>query len=184
MDTTDQIRSEFTKVGRRLVTEHLIGGNFGNMSAGRCEEGFFITRSGSYLDDPGEPVFVPIFGEVPATASSEWRVHRTVYQNTRHRAIVHAHPPYAVSASLVLDEVIPLDSEGKMFCPVIPIAHGEPGTQELADDIAECLALAPLCIAHGHGTFAAGKTLEEGYLFTSLAEHACRVLSLTASFRS
>ena len=87
------------------------------------------------------------------------------------------------AASLMLDEVIPLDSEGKMFCPVIPIAHGEPGTEELAEDIADCLALAPLCIARGHGTFAAAKTLEEGYLFTSLAEHACRVLSLTGSFR-
>jgi len=184
VETTDQITTEFTKVGRRLVAEHLIGGNFGNLSTRRSEEGFFITRTGSYLDEPGEPVFAPIFGEVPALASSEWRVHRSVYQSTRHRAIVHAHPPYAVSASIILDEVVPLDSEGKMFCPKIRIAHGEPGTQELADDIAECLALAPLCIARGHGTFAAGKTLEEGYLFTSLAEHACRVLSLTPSFRS
>ncbi len=182
MDSADAIREGFSRTGMRLVAEHLIGGNFGNMSV-REEEGFFITRTGSYLDDPGDPVFVPIFGEVSPAASSEWRVHRAVYQNTRHRAIVHAHPPCAVAASLMLDEVIPLDSEGKMFCPVIPIAHGEPGTEELAEDIADCLALAPLCIARGHGTFAAAKTLEEGYLFTSLAEHACRVLSLTGSFR-
>ena len=183
MGSADEVQYEFMKTGGRLVAEHLIGGNFGNMSIRREEDGFFITRTGSYLDDPGEPVYIPIFGDVPPAASSEWRVHRTVYQNTRHRAIVHAHPPYAVAASLVLDEVIPMDSEGKMFCPIIPIAHGEPGTQELAEDVAECLALAPLCIAQGHGTFAVGKTVEEGYLFTSLAEHACRVLSLTESFR-
>jgi L-fuculose-phosphate aldolase len=183
MNTSDEIRTEFIKTGRRLVCEHLIGGNFGNMSARGEEDGFFITRTGSYLDEPGEPVFVPIFGDVPVGASSEWRVHRSVYQATRSRAIVHAHPPYAVAASLMLPEVVPLDSEGKMFCPVIPIAQGEPGSQELADEVAECLALSPLCIARGHGTFAAGKTLEEGYLFTSLAEHACRVLSLTNSFR-
>lgn len=183
MGSSEEHRDEFKRIGNRLVAEHLIGGNFGNMSIRQDEEGFFITRTGSYLDDPGELVRVPIFGEVPPYASSEWRVHRTVYQNTRHRAVVHAHPPYAVAASLVLEEVTPLDSEGRMFCPIIPIAHGEPGTQELADDIAECLALAPLCIARGHGTFAAGKTLEESYLFTSLAEHACRVLSLTTSFQ-
>ena len=182
MATSEEIRAEFTKIGNRLVAEHLIGGNFGNMSI-QQDEGFFITRTGSFLDDPGEPVYVPISGEVSPSASSEWRVHRTVYQDTRHRTVVHAHPPYAVAASLILDEVIPLDSEGKMFCPIIPIAHGEPGTQELADDVAECLALAPLCIAQGHGTFAAGKTLQEGYLFTSLGEHACRVLSLTQSFQ-
>lgn len=183
MVSGEEVRAEFTRIGSRLVAEHLVGANFGNMSARPEDDGFFITRTGSYLDYPGEPVYAPMFGEVPKGASSEWRVHRAVYQNTRHRAIVHAHPPYAVAASLMLDEVVPHDSEGKMFCPLIPIAHGEPGTEELAEDIAECLALAPLCIARGHGTFAAGKTLEEGYLFTSLGEHACRVLSLMRSFQ-
>jgi L-fuculose-phosphate aldolase len=182
MGTSEEVRAEFTRIGTRLVAEHLIGANFGNMSVRKDNDGFFITRTGSFLDDPGEPVFVPMSGDVPGAASSEWRVHRTVYQNTRHQAIVHAHPPYAVAASLVLDEVVPVDSEGKMFCPIIPIAHGEPGTQELAEDIGDCLALAPLCIARGHGTFAVGKTLEQGYLFTSLGEHACRVLSLMKSF--
>jgi L-fuculose-phosphate aldolase len=37
---------------------------------------------------------------------------------------------------------------------------------------------APVVIARGHGTFAAGKTLDEAYVFTSLAEHSCLVLSL------
>ncbi len=178
-----EMQTEFTRIGNRLVIEHLIGGNFGNMSVRMTEEGFFITRTGSFLDEPGDLVFAPIFGDMPREASSEWRVHRTVYQNTRHGAIVHAHPPYAVAASLLMDEIIPLDSEGKMFCPKIPVALGEPGTQDLADDVAEYLALAPLCIARGHGTFAAGKTLQEAYLFTSLAEHACRVLSLIATLQ-
>ncbi|OQA60041.1 MAG: L-fuculose phosphate aldolase [Euryarchaeota archaeon ADurb.Bin294] len=174
---------EFTRIGKRLFSEHLVGGNFGNMSIRDEEESFLITRSGSYLDEPGDLVRVPLFGDVPSEASSEWRVHRSVYQQTRHRAIVHAHPPYAVAASLVLDEITPLDSEGKMFCPTIPIAVGEPGSRELADDVADCLALTGLCIARGHGTFATGKTLEEAYLYTSLAEHACRVLSLVPTFR-
>ena len=174
---------EFTRIGRRLFAEHLVGGNFGNMSLRDEEDSFLITRSGSYLDDPGDLVRAPLFGDVPSDASSEWRVHRAVYQQTRHRAVVHAHPPYAVSASLVFDEITPLDSEGKMFCPTIPIATGEPGSRELAEDVADCLALTGLCIARGHGTFATGKTLEEAYLYTSLAEHACRVLSLVSSFQ-
>lgn len=175
--------NEFTRIGKRLFAEHLVGGNFGNMSVRTGEESFLITRSGSYLDDTGDLVRVPLFGDVPPAASSEWRVHRRVYQQTRHQAIVHAHPPYAVAVSLVYDEINPLDSEGKMFCPTIPVAVGEPGSAELAEDVADCLALAGLCIARGHGTFATGKTLEEAYLYTSLAEHACRVLSITNSFR-
>ncbi|HWQ67726.1 MAG TPA: aldolase [Methanospirillum sp.] len=178
------VEGEFARIGRRLFAEHLVGGNFGNMSLRSDDHGFFITQTGSFLDDPGEAIFVPREGEAPTGASSEWRVHRSIYAKTHHLAIVHAHPPHAVAASLMLDEIIPQDSEGKMFCPVIPIAEGEPGTQNLADSVAHCLVSSPLCIARGHGTFAGGKTLQEGYLMTSLAEHACRVIALTKQYHA
>ncbi len=171
---------EFERIGKRLFAEHLVNGNFGNMSL-REDDGFFITRTGSFLDTPGDLVFVRDNSDVPKLASSEWRVHRAVYEKTHHLAIVHAHPPYAVAASMICERIEPIDSEGKMFLPIIPVAVGDPGTQDLADEVADCLSLGGLCIAFGHGTFAAGKTLEEAYLKTSLAEHACRTLALTKS---
>jgi len=171
----------FERIGRRLFAEHLVGGNFGNISV-RDDEGFYIKRTGSYLDDPGDPVFVPFSGEVPKTASSEYRVHLAVYKKTACRAIVHAHPPYAVAASLVTGEIRPLDSEGLMFCPLIPVVAGEPGTQGLADAVAGALQHHKLVIARGHGTFAAGATLDEAFQLTSLAEHACRVIAFRKRF--
>jgi len=69
-----------------------------------------------------------------------------------------------------------------MFCPVIPVVVGEPGTQKIADAVSDALVSSKLVIARGHGTFAAGKTLDEAYLFTSLCEHACRVLAIKRGF--
>ncbi|MDD1715474.1 MAG: fuculose phosphate aldolase, partial [Methanolinea sp.] len=43
---------EFKRIGTRLRQEGLIGANFGNLSV-RADDGFYITRTGSYLDDPG-----------------------------------------------------------------------------------------------------------------------------------
>jgi L-fuculose-phosphate aldolase len=177
------ISREFERIGKRLFTEHLVGGNFGNMSVRDGDAGFYIKRTGTYLDVAGEPVFVPLEGPAPPEASSEYRVHREVYKYTPHLAIVHAHPPAAIAASLVLDEIIPEDSEGLMFCPKIPVVGGAPGTQEVADNVAQALGRTKLAIARGHGTFSAGKTLDEAYQFTSLAEHSCRVLSLKKGFR-
>ena len=122
-------------------------------------------------------------GSAPKEASSEYRVHRAVYRKTSHAAIVHAHPPYTVAVSLVLDKVIPIDSEGEMFCPIIPIVKGRAGTDELAENVVQGLMFAPVVIARGHGTFAAGKSLDEAYILTSLAEHSCRVLILFERFR-
>jgi L-fuculose-phosphate aldolase len=173
---------EFERIGKRLFAEHLVGGNFGNISVRDGNDGFYIKRSGAYLDVATEPVLVPLTGEVPPAASSEYRVHREVYVKTPHRAIVHAHPPAAVALSLVSDEVKPEDSEGRMFCPVIRVVHGEPGSQEIADTVSDALISSKIVIACGHGTFAAGKTLDEAFLYTSLTEHACRVLAIKQNF--
>jgi len=174
---------EFKRIGRRLFAEHLVSGNFGNMSMRNPGGGFFIERTGSYLDEPEEPVFVPSDGNAPPDASSEYRVHREVYRLTKSLAIVHAHPPYAVAASLALNEIVAHDSEGEIFCPRIPVVIGKPGTDELARNVAQGLLRAPVVIARGHGTFAGGKTLDEAYVFTSLAEHSCHVLALIRHFR-
>jgi len=174
--------TEFERIGKRLFAEHLVGGNFGNMSVREGDAGFYIKRTGAYLDAATEPVFVPLVGDAPPSASSEYRVHREVYRKTTCRAIVHAHPPAAVALSLVRDEVRPEDSEGRMFCPLISVVSGEPGSQEIADTVSDALVSAKLVIARGHGTFAAGKTLDEAYVYTSLAEHACRVLYLKQAF--
>jgi len=171
----------FARIGVRLFTEGLVGGNFGNMSR-REGDGFVITGTGTYLDDPGDLVFAPLEGQAPVGASSEYRVHQAIYRRSSHRAIVHAHPPHAVAASLALERVVPRDSEGEMLCPVIPVVGGAPGTQELADNVAAALGEGHLVIARGHGTFAAGKSLEEAYLYTSLAEHACRVIAYSGFF--
>ena len=176
------VPDDFARIGRRLVAEHLVGASFGNLSVCKGGSGFLIKRTGAYLDDPGEPVLVPFSGEVPKEASSEFRVHRDVYLTTPFRAIVHAHPPYAVAASLRLEEIVPIDSEGKMFCRKIPIVTGEPGTDDLARNVAGGLSVAPVVVARGHGTFAGGKDLDQAYFYTSLAEHACRVIAFSRYF--
>jgi L-fuculose-phosphate aldolase len=176
MDATET-GEEFGRIGRRLVAEAFLGANFGNMSI-RSDNGFFITRTGSFLDVPEQPVYVPLEGPVPGDASSEYRVHRQIYKITSHLAVVHAHPPYAVALSLLNAPIIPVDSEGVMFCPFMPIVEGKPGSEELAVNVATSLLSSCVAVARGHGTFAGGKNLDEAYIRTSLAEHSCRILIL------
>lgn len=178
------MQPDFPRIGRRLFAEHLVGGNFGNMSL-RTADGYFITKTGSYLDaDPEQIVLMPLNGRVTPGASSEWRVHTAVYNASEHQAIVHAHPPYAVALSLLADaEITTIDSEGHLLAPTISVVEGACGSQKLADAVAEGLASANIVIAKGHGTFAAGKDLDQAYLYTSLAEHCCKVLHLTKTYR-
>ena len=174
-------REEFEQIGKKIIGDRLLTGNFGNLSV-RSGDGFYITASGAFLDDPGQLVYVPLKGEVPSNASSEYQVHRAVYLATPAQALVHAHPPVAVGASLYCDVIEPIDSEGIMVLPEIPVVDGAPGSEELAEEVASGLRKAPLVLARGHGTFAIGDTPEEGYLKTAVAEHACSVLWYASGF--
>lgn len=173
-----ELAGEFERTGKRLFSEHLIGANFGNMSV-RSGDGFLITRTGTFLDEPADLVYVPMEGAVPGDASSEYRVHRQIYRKTDHTAVVHAHPAFAVACSLCSDAIKPVDSEGLLFAPVIPVVNGPPGSEELGANVAEALSHTHVVIVRRHGTFAGGKSLEEGYIYTSIAEHCCRVLVLS-----
>jgi L-fuculose-phosphate aldolase len=55
---------DFERVGKRLHSENLVGASFGNMSVRKGNEGFYIKRTGAYLDTAGEPIFVPMTGDV------------------------------------------------------------------------------------------------------------------------
>jgi L-fuculose-phosphate aldolase len=175
MSGSGSASGDLARVGRRVLAEGLVSGNFGNASV-REGEVFHVKRSGAFLDDPGKLVPVPLEGEIPAGASREALVHREIYRLTPHRAILHTHPPHAVALSFDAEKIVPVDAEGLALCPAIPVVTGNPGSQVLGDRLAHALLHGKIAIARAHGTFAAGKDLEEAYLVTTAAEYACRVL--------
>jgi L-fuculose-phosphate aldolase len=175
MSGSGSASTELARIGRRILAEGLVSGNFGNASI-RTEGGFLIKRSGAYLDDPGPLVQVPMEGAIPPGVSREALVHRAIYTLTPHVAILHTHPPHAVALSFGMDKIVPVDSEGMLLCPGIPVVNGDPGSQILGDRVAHALLHGKVVIARGHGAFAAGRDLEGAYLVTAAAEHACRIL--------
>lgn len=171
------------RIGKRLVLEGLVSGSFGNISL-RTEKGFLITRIGVYLDRLGDLVFVPFDGSTPPQASSEHRTHREIYAQSQYRAVVHAHPPHAVTLSFVEDTIIPRDSEGILLCPEIPVITGVPGSPETATEVASALRTTRSVIVRGHGTFAAGYSLDEAYTITAALEHSCRIILMLKMVRT
>ena len=96
----DEASGEFTRIGKRLFSEHLVGGNFGNMSV-LTPEGYFITHTGSYLDaDPAELVLMPKNGRMTPGASSEWRVHTAVYNVSSTLTVRSAVPSIALVSAV------------------------------------------------------------------------------------
>jgi L-fuculose-phosphate aldolase len=161
---------EFQAAGRTLADSGLITGASGNLSI-RVKDHLIITRHGSILSAliSSGLVQTGIYADDSATslASCELPVHRAIYIGTSALAIVHAHPPCAVTLS-----VRKTNSELPGGVVVVGTSTGIVAGV-LADEIACELKKYPMVMVKRHGSFAIGKTLKEACELTVKLETEC-----------
>lgn len=97
--------------------------------------------------------------------STEWRMHVEIYKATDYGAVFHAHPPNVLamsSAGIMLDRSF---SELKSYAHGIAVVpYIEPGTQELAVEVAKAIAEGnDLVILEKHGAVAVAQTIPEAF---------------------
>ncbi len=172
---------EIARWGRKLEQSGLVTSRFGNISV-RTKNGLVIKRTGVMLGEingPEDVVEVSLKLTDPlGEASTETQSHRTIYLHTDAKAVIHAHPPFAIVESLLQrDEVIPLDSEGLPFLGTIPIVDGATGEQKLWDNLTRVLSTGKYkgVINRGHGSFAWGPALPDCFNTTAMIEHSCKI---------
>ncbi|MFZ5646450.1 MAG: aldolase, partial [Bacillota bacterium] len=176
----------FQQIGRDLFEAGLNSSHSGNISV-RFGDRIIITRRGSMLGHIQEGDLIETGLEKNDShitlASTEIRVHRSIYKKTPALAIVHAHPPHAIALSLLEDQIIPVDSEGAYLLHKIPVVRAEHtiGSSELEELLPEALKEYKVAMVRGHGSFAVGQLPEEAYQWTSSLEHSSRIIFLTRS---
>ena len=166
--------------GKKLADHGMVSSRFGNVSI-RTEHGFLIKRTGAMLDSIQKDDVIEV-GLVPSAAdmeaSSETTSHRAIYLVTDARAIIHAHPPFAIVESLLCKgEIRPLDSEGLHFLGTIPIVDGDSGSRELYDNLSRVFSPGKVkgAVNRGHGSFAAGPDLKDCFNTTAMIEHSSKI---------
>ncbi len=180
----EDILEEMQKYGRFLENRGLnLSSHSGNISLRRGDR-IYIKRRGAMMGDlKKEDVVETGIQEDDSgviIASTEVGVHRAIYQNTSALAVIHAHTPYAISLSLVRDEIVPIDDEGQYHLKKVPILDVEDsiGSDEVERELPMLLQDYNAAIIKGHGTFAYGENLEEAFNWTTVVESICKVIYL------
>ncbi len=170
------------EVGQQLLQANINPPFSGNISI-REKNNLYITTHGSNLGalKESEVIKVSLDGshDEHPNASVELGVHQKIYQNLPDAgAIIHAHPASAVALSFQLEEIVPIDLEGRYYLPEIPVVF-------IPYD--EYLELAPakippylnenkVVIVRGHGSFVRGKDITEAFHLTVVTEQVCRLI--------
>ena len=178
---------QFQQVGSDLFYRGLVSSHSGNISI-RAGSQLIITRRGSMLGHLNEQdlVNIGIEGrvELEELASTELAIHRSIYKHTPTLAIVHAHPPHATALSFLTDCIVPADLEGSFILSKVPVLgqNLKPMSSDIAEEIALLLSSHKAVLVFGHGSFAAGESLEEAYHWTSTLEASCEIMYLKKSY--
>jgi len=183
------VRRDVCRIARDLFWMGLQSPRSGNLSV-MLEDGrgFLITRRGSSFRslEPDRDVITVEFGRaLPAEASSEVAVHRAILQGTPHRAIVHAHPPYAIALSFNSSVIRPIHNEGRAILGDIPVTVSTAieGAGEDPAPIAGALRDRQAMIVRGHGAFCAGADLESAFYCMGVLEASCKIIHLASRSR-
>jgi L-fuculose-phosphate aldolase len=179
-----RLRLQLVSAGAALASSGVILSGEGNLSARLDGDHCLITPAG--LDkgrlDARDMVVVPIdWGRIPRQASSESKLHISIYQRfSAIQAVVHAHPPQV--QGLDRTDRVPdcrLLTEGQQLLGRVAWVQSlDPGSDALAYEVAAALQQAPACILDRHGAVTVGSTVEEALRRMLLLE---RLAKLTAA---
>ncbi len=179
-----EIIKEIIKFGALVEKFGLISSHSGNISV-RDDEYIYITKTKTMLGDLNENSIIKVSlfknDENLEEASMETIVHRAIYKSSNYKAIIHTHPVYSITLSLVLENFIPPDSEGKLILNNVPVLKAKQtvASAEVAEKIPMFFKDGKAAIIRGHGVFAAGENLEKAFYYTTVLENSAKIYYLT-----
>ncbi len=164
-----RLRQEIAQAGKRLWRDGLVAHTDGNISARLDESWILITPSGVNKGalKPHQILKVRLrdgFADGNGKPSVETPIHIAVYRiRPDINAVVHAHPPYATAfaaTGMALTE--PVFPEMIVRFGEIPLVpYATPGTDRLAELVAEAMKDHDAALLQNHGAITVGRTLEE-----------------------
>jgi L-fuculose-phosphate aldolase len=162
-------RQAIARAGRRMARDRLVVGSAGNISV-RVGDLIVMTPSGVRYDEitaAGVTVLDAAGNLLDGNGrrSSEWPMHRTVYDLTGAGAVVHTHSPFATAVSTICAEIPAVHyAILQLGGPTVRVApYGTFGSAELAALAATALADRTGAVLQNHGALVYGASLPAAY---------------------
>jgi len=177
----EELLVEFRTAGFTTCEFGLNSSHSGNLSV-RLDDTMIITQALAMLGRLGRESLtaVPLTGDIDPklNASKESLTHRVIYAQTGANAIVHTHPPAAITLSLLYDAIVPADADGAYHFPKVEVVAPDylKGPQAVAEVIAAPFQHANMALSRGHGLFVAEETLERAVQFSCVLETSARII--------
>ncbi|MDG0789460.1 class II aldolase/adducin family protein [Cohnella ginsengisoli] len=186
-----EIRNELCKYARKTVSNKLVVGPGGNLSA-RHEGKMYLSPSGFALDEiaPEQWVEVDIesgdITDIGLRPSSEVLMHLYAYRaNPSIGAIVHTHPPYCIAFTLVEQELpVMFPDQAALVGTTTYVPYVLPTTDRLADAVVAKVNDYSTILLGNHGLVTTGRNLREAYYRTEVVEESAKIWLIASAIKT
>ena len=164
----------------RLLRQYgLNDSHSGNMSY-LHDGNFYITPTGACADlvQANDLIHCTMDDATVPEASLDQHAHRAIYRhNPEARAVIHSHNPYTLALTLNGDDFIPVDLEGQIYFPRVPVISisFKNYFEHSPILIATALAEYPVVVVRGHGIYVQGESLELAYKWVCSLEQSAKL---------
>jgi L-fuculose-phosphate aldolase len=176
-----QARTSLVHYGLRMAADRLAVGSAGNLSV-RLGDTVVMTPTGINYDRIADTDICVLDArgnllDGDGARSSEWPMHRRLYDVTEAGAVVHTHSPFAVAVSTVCDELPAVHySILRLGGPTVRVApYTTFGSDGLADAASAALHGRYAALLQNHGAVAYGASIDEAYDRAQLLEWLAEV---------
>jgi L-fuculose-phosphate aldolase len=184
MTSRIDLATGIVRVCHRLYERGLIAGTEGNVSARLSDSVILATTAGTCKGDIDESHIVALSPDGRAldpnrSPSTEIRMHLRIYADRPDvAAIVHAHPPTATGFAVAgLDFTAPVLPELIFLIGSVPLVpYGQPGTDELPDQLAPFVRDHDAFLLANHGATTVGRDLNEALYRMESLEQGARII--------
>ncbi len=160
----------------------------GNASVRRNDR-FWVTPTGACADtlQVSDLIECPVHGSFGDGASLDAPLHQQVYQSKpKATAVLHSHGPYTVALTLNGETFKPVDFEGQLYFPEVPVITipYDQYVELAADAVAGSLKDNRIVVVRGHGVYTAGETLNLAYKWTCSLELSAKTAFIAQQART
>lgn len=185
-------RSEIVIAGKRMLSENLTVGTWGNISIRDNETNLvYLTPSGmpyNTLTSNDVPV-VDLRGNVvkgDKKPTIEKDLHLGIYNTHKDiNAIVHTHPRWSmIFATIGKDIPLICDEAAQILSGNVKCApYALPGSKELADNCVNALKHSNACLLSSHGSVCIGKDINDAFAIATVLEYTAELYYKILSIR-
>jgi L-fuculose-phosphate aldolase len=182
------LKEAIINTGKKIYDLRLVAAHSGNLSARLDENEILITATGSSLGDLKEDEIIMVdltkaLDMNKERLSSEFPLHRLIYQNFPAKVVIHCHPSLINGYFAVFSDIKALTFETRLYLGNVPVVNQETPAITKPELVIEALKNNNLAVIKNHGVVAMGQDFNQALGLIEMLEEAVKVAAIARIFK-